>query len=569
MENSQLSLSRNGSLTGGNSQLNKSQQSDLQQQRKPQQLNQLQENRLSSGNNKTSWNQRAATKTASAKSVTNLASNKLTPLESQKTATLNDMNKNAPLKPTPNSNKNTNNNNSNKLENILQTNTKIPHPPATRPANTSARKIRLSSAVKSSNLQEANNQAANNTNNSKPNAFNPSVYAGGGDSSNEEDIHNNSSKTLFEFNALNNAYPLSSTAKFGDASSVSSKPNFSSNNESSGFNESMSDVLQIIKSNPPPPSNNANNLNYINKPLQPIQPSSSKNNINSSETNLDDSSNTIVYSFSSKPKPVSVTNKDNQLNSTLNTNTNKTYDYRKYLSSGISSAASSAQNNTSKHELNENNLSYMKDSLNNNTNPLRKSNKFENSSLVGASGATAGDNHLVYNDLIDSFEARMLQEMKAEMDSDNKPANNVNSPSFNTNGKINKKTASNNGIGSKPAVSSPLADHIGKFKNEVKNERNTYFDTRGKLNPNVNEFANKINQKSPDADYIAAIQREASGLQSPLSDDYNHTTSEKYNFDAMTSSIEDTTTSLSKKTVNSSFCFCLNFLDLMNKIYFF
>jgi hypothetical protein len=55
---------------------------------------------------------------------------------------------------------------------------------------------------------------------------------------------------------------------------------------------------------------------------------------------------------------------------------------------------------------------------------------------------------------------------------------------------------------------------------------------------------------SPDVDYIQMmVQREVS-LTSPAFSEISdaQTTSEKYNFDAMTSSIEDTTTSISKKT---------------------
>ena len=48
------------------------------------------------------------------------------------------------------------------------------------------------------------------------------------------------------------------------------------------------------------------------------------------------------------------------------------------------------------------------------------------------------------------------------------------------------------------------------------------------------------------------IQRDNSGIQSSCSDEYNQT-SEKYNFDLITSSIDETTTSLSKKTVRKQY----------------
>ncbi len=63
-----------------------------------------------------------------------------------------------------------------------------------------------------------------------------------------------------------------------------------------------------------------------------------------------------------------------------------------------------------------------------------------------------------------------------------------------------------------------------------------------------------LNPKSPDAEYFENIRLEANGIHSPMSDD-NNPTSEKYNFDAITSSIDETTTSISKKTVSFRFFF--------------
>ena len=187
------------------------------------------------------------------------------------------------------------------------------------------------------------------------------------------------------------------------------------------------------------------------------------------------------------------------------------------------------------------NVSFLKDSLNplpnNESNQNLKYfslNNFENNNL--------GENQSFYNDLMDSFEAQMLQHMKAEMESDSKTSSKtktsaINSSNSNNNG--NSKANSVHKNNSKKSFANPLlpskqeTDAYKKISNTPENIKQTLIK----------------NQRSPDADYVEVMQREASGIQSPLSDDYNPTTSEKYNFDAMTSSIEDTTTSLSKKTV--------------------
>lgn len=278
---------------------------------------------------------------------------------------------------------------SNQLSNLIQTN-KIPHPPpqSTRPASTSVRKIRLPSAVKTNN---------------------------------------------------NNNFPQSDLSKTHTQNSLLKQTNFSDDDTQ---NTQIS--KSIIKTT-------YNKANYSNPDdlIQILKPNKPSNGKYAEVTNLDDSANTIVYSFASKPKPVQQAS-----NGSVSA---KAYDFRKYTSTSTLSSK----------------LPILKDSLN----PVE-------------SKELTGDN--LNNNLMDSFEARMLQDMKAEMESNN---NNNNS-------------------------------------NSTQKVSNENLDLK----------------KSPDLDYIEKF-KETSGLQSPMSDD-NQTTSEKYNFDVMTSSIDDTTTSLSKRAVN-------------------
>lgn len=119
-----------------------------------------------------------------------------------------------------------------------------------------------------------------------------------------------------------------------------------------------------------------------------------------------------------------------------------------------------------------------------------------------------------YEEVMDSFEANMLRELKEEMASDT-----TNNP----NNKNSSKKSSN------------ISTHLV-----------------GKVDSGVASKATSQNSNGVNTDEDYAMMRENNGLQSSMSDDYNQTTSEKYNFDAITSSIDDTTTSMSKKTVGSS-----------------
>lgn len=341
----------------------------------------------------------------------------------------------------------------------LQTN-KIPHPPpqSTRPTSGSARKIRLPSSIKNSvNIQD-----------SKPNNIGLLAQTNFRESTNDDD---------------------------NDQKQPYNKSNYS--NDSNILNESINDLIQVLKSN----QNNNSNLSKTT-----ILASNTTNGKLSEIPNLDDSGNTTVYSFSSKPKPVTLFNSNNNNisqndSSNISTSSTKNYDYRKYASShqplqSNSSIHLSASNKT--NSLHQNILSFVKDSLNENEN-----------NFYNTETKLTGDQQVHYENLMDSFEARMLQEMKAEMESSK------------------SKNNSNNTVATKSSSSSSAVS----VKNNPRSKNQPY-------------------QKSPDVDYIERMQREVSGLQSPFSDDNNHTTSEKYNFDAVTSSIEDTTTSLSKRAIN-------------------
>jgi hypothetical protein len=385
-----------------------------------------------------------------------------------------------------------------KLDNILQSSQKIPHPPpqSTRPTSSSARKIRLSSALVKNNTgapQEANNGLINNN---KPNTLNLNnilhLTNGGGDSSNEEDIHNSSSKTLFDYNANNS-------------------------------NGSMPNLLKKL----PQAIDEGDHSPYAVTNQQTIESS--------------------AYSFSSKPKPVSVNNTN-----TSSTSPPASYDYRKYSSKTLlpqSKTNLPAKQQQQQHSdaLLSSPFLFINPSLANNTtinnNLLQKN--FENNATILGVGSEANQNF--YNDLMDSFEAQMLQDMKAEMESDSK-----------TSSRQQLQKESN-----KKSEKSTNKIYVNKNLSK-KNQNKTKSPTSITSSPDKQQQFKTTNID------VEVMQREASihsGIQSPLSDDYNPTTtSEKYNFDAMTSSIEDTTTSLSKKTSNrkTKFDESNNYQDEMN-----
>jgi len=252
-----------------------------------------------------------------------------------------------------------------------------------------------------------------------------------------------------------------------------------------------------------------------------------------------------VYSFYSRPKPAGFNQRRDVLKeSASNGNSlNKIYDFRKYSASMKSIPRSSAavssinesdvvQNNESLQlNLRKKLTSTLKNSFNKqaqagysdiysgnlaNSNELYDSidNRnisvnYSNNKNYSNSNINAADK----NDVLDSFEAKMLSEMKAEMESDSS---------------VQKQTPKNQ-------------NHLQKRSDEKKEDKIKF------LKPELEKSS--LNPKSPDAEYFENIkQHETSGIQSPFSED-NNPASEKYNFDAITSSIDDTTTSISKKTV--------------------
>ena len=359
---------------------------------------------------------------------------------------------------------------SNTEETILKSN-KIPHPPpqSTRPSTSSAaRKIRHSSAVKN-NLQQKKALPSN------PNSL--KINNLGGESSNEEDAQNSSSKTLIDYSTFSSR----KDRQFNNESSKALKTNNSNpivKSPSSGFHSSSGFNVSLIKPK---------------------------------DENLLTDSSSGIYSFSSKPKPVS----DRDINEASSLSTQKIYDPRRY-----STATGSTH---TKKEPNENFKEKNHEIIDNKVNKISGINLAsiakDSLSFEPRIEYTKPNEKFVQDDnyLMDSFEANMLLQMKAEMEA--------------------------------PSTIFPIKNDKNSTKNQktlsLTNNNNKLFD-EDQARVLAKEFEK---QKSLDMDYIEMLQREASGLQSPLSDENNQTTSEKYNYDAMTSSIEETSNSLSKKTV--------------------
>lgn len=143
------------------------------------------------------------------------------------------------------------------------------------------------------------------------------------------------------------------------------------------------------------------------------------------------------------------------------------------------------------------------------------------------------------NDLIDSFEARMLQEMKAEMEADKMLNHHALQKQDGSGRKRVARISTTSGVDSSN-------HHTSTTTNESTIDALNYRRADDNHDNEGDDFRNGADL-SPSNNHL---RPSSSGLQSPCSDEHDHhTTSEKYNFDAMTSSIEDTTTSLSKKTV--------------------
>lgn len=170
------------------------------------------------------------------------------------------------------------------------------------------------------------------------------------------------------------------------------------------------------------------------------------------------------------------------------------------------------------------------------------------------------------DDLMDSFEARMLQEMKAEMDAQKLVSNPKGSSGENgggVGGSNRSKTTMTNATTSGIGGSSTGTIRVARPKRKAKNPADSVDikpdeEKTSKMASNTGRVNNEA--VSGEGDELAPSplaadelgRRGSSEMQSPWSEEHDQptTTSEKYNFDAMTSSIEDTTTSLSKKAVN-------------------
>jgi hypothetical protein len=406
------------------------------------------------------------------------------------------------------------------LNSDLLSSNKIPHPPpqSTRPVNSSARKLRLSSAVQQKNNKQ---QTATNTTKQQQHQVNK-ITNGGESSSNEEDIQNNSSKTLIEYSPFKNKAQQ--------------------NNNSIMINESITDLMQGLKLNKNLPTTSRPK----SKQLETIQHESSSSSSSSNKN--------LVYSFSSRPKPAGLIQKKDNNNNTSNNNNNgglnKIYDFTKYSTNSAKSLKNSNSfNETGPFQVIQNETTNLSNKrkltqpFRNSTNKLNDNNNVISADLYDSIDTNmkysdtltkTNNNNETYNEVVDSFEAKMLLDMKAEMDS-----------GVSTNTKTNPKIQVNNVNNTYKTTTTTTSNELIVNEAQEVTKKNLLKPEKEKSN---------LNPKSPDAEYFENIRLEANGIHSPMSDD-NNPTSEKYNFDAITSSIDETTTSISKKTVNFLF-FC-------------
>jgi hypothetical protein len=407
---------------------------------------------------------------------------------------------------------------------------KIPHPPQSTRPNNSARKIRLTSAVKS-NSNNSNNNTNGNTLKEIPLIESSSIKPNANEQSNQSNAASN--RYIFENNKSNNFIGLNlnsaDTSKLNDSglsSNISNKTNMQNISYSNNLlNESINDILQAFKQQ--------NHIISSNSNLSKASSGIGKTN---SELCLDDSSKTIVYSFSSKPKPVIINDEKQSEKQTLFEQNNRTssissipfkaYDHRKYaanfsnnvVNTNYSNTNSITQGKQKQEKFVESAYSNKKELLNDGSLLLDSLNQDinTNENLMNGNYKNDINNKESLIDVTDSFEIRMLQDLKAEMDSETSDL------------KLNDK-------------------HILKGSKEVSDEfrKNSSSPVEHNFLKPYEESKFYLNPKSPDAEYIEAIKREASGIQSPFSD---RTTSEKYNFEVATSSIEDTA-SISRKNI--------------------
>lgn len=368
---------------------------------------------------------------------------------------------------------------------ILETN-KIPHPPSqpksTRPTSTSARKMRLqnTSAVKNSQQKQSLSKESPSLTKQKSTIYN-------GESSNEDDMQN-SSKTLVGISPVKSRASEYSKDEGKKCVSNVNKLNSYLNqaNTSANKTEDLMDLINTLKVENQNNKNQINKENVIEVKNLPLPQQNGNTKLESNNTNQN-----VSYSFSSRPKPAPFIN--GHQNEVSKTN-KEAYDHRRYATPSLFKNLGKPNENSTLQQYNKEVIPWKTaithDSLNvdemNNTDP----NNFE---------------------IMDSFEANMLRELKEEM------AFNANSNSHGRN------------------------TDTGSKKND------SGFDSKGSKVSSTNSNNSGIKR---DVEYT--IQRDNSGIQSSCSDEYNQT-SEKYNFDLTTSSIDETTASLSKKTVSIYF----------------
>jgi len=299
----------------------------------------------------------------------------------------------------------------NSSENTIENN-KLPHPPqSSKPEGSATRKIRLTAKTP----QVVQIQTVKTTN------------------------RNKDENTKLEDNNLNESFDKKASQKDKDE-----------NSSSKILNESISDIIQTLK--------------LTDKPNK-----QAKKSIGIASGGNEDN----VYSFSSKPKPVEVENRQFKL-----------YDFRKY--------AKSSEDDQDEHKKS---VSKNKENIGSDKSEKDYFKAYEKNKI----------------ETMDSFEKRMLHEMKAQMEQ----------PDDDFGSNLNLHNSGENRVQS----------HLQPKKIETPEKREP-----GK----INKFdAIKRNQSPYDSQLYASKEN------SSRNDDFN---TEKFNFDAVTNSYDtDTTASLSKK----------------------
>lgn len=222
------------------------------------------------------------------------------------------------------------------------------------------------------------------------------------------------------------------------------------------------------------------------------------------------------------------------------TSRNMNYDHRKYVN--IGAVKYSNNHHQTKQHNTESGVVSGSGSASSLTSQRKNSGNHELINGASSSGVTSDGLGFPDDGLMDSFEARMLQEMKAEMEFER-----LNPKTAGTNS-TDHATGRNRAAGATSTTSATTTTGTTSGR-----PVSASTDAKRKQKPQANGVREdmedaKLTDYLDEANSPDMARRGSSGLQSPWSDD-QQTTSEKYNFDAMTSSIEDTTTSQSKKAV--------------------